>query len=283
MIGNKKRKSEISKDLFHVGKKEKIIMFSFFCMFTLIMCVPVYSLIRSSLKVNGLDNYVYVLKNNINDVPFYKYFINSGINAVGSSTLVAFVCICAGYAFSKVKFLGRTKIFNLLLMFMAISGPVLIIPFFYILKNLQLFNSHLGIILCEVTITIPFGTLMTKSFFDRLPNELMEAANIDGSSTMQTFFQIYLPLAKPVILNLGVLQFMWSLQDFLFPLMFLVDDNLYTATVAVNSFQGAYGMSPQDLGRYNAALVLIAIPSILIFIISQKYIIDGVVSGSTKA
>ena len=96
------------------------------------------------------------------------------------------------------------------------------------------------------------------------------------------FFHIYLPLARPAIINLGVLQIMWSLQDFLFPLMYLTRDELYTATVAVNSFQGAYGLTPQNLGRYNAALVLISIPTILLFVFAQKYIINGVTSGSVK-
>lgn len=143
-------------------------------------------------------------------------------------------------------------------------------------------NTHLAIILSECLITIPFGVLMMKNFFDGLPTELMESANVDGASIQRCFFSIYLPLAKPAIINLAVLQIMWSFQDFLFPLMFLTKDKAYTTTVAVNAFKGAYGMTPQNLGRYNAALVLISIPSILIFTFAQKFIVNGITSGAVK-
>ncbi len=105
---------------------------------------------------------------------------------------------------------------------------------------------------------------------------------MDGATIVQTYFQIYFPLAKPAIINLVVLQMMWSFQDFLFPLMFLTRDEAYTTTVAVNAFKGAYGMSAQNLGRYNAALVLISIPTILIFVFAQKYIVNSVTSGAVK-
>ena len=134
----------------------------------------------------------------------------------------------------------------------------------------------------ECLITFPFGVLMMKNFFDGLPTELMESANVDGASIQRCFFSIYLPLAKPAIINLAVLQIMWSFQDFLFPLMFLTKDKAYTTTVAVNAFKGAYGMTPQNLGRYNAALVLISIPSILIFTFAQKFIVNGITSGAVK-
>ena len=107
----------------------------------------------------------FVLANKVNGVPFYRYFINSGINAIGSSLLVLFVAGSAGFAFSKIKFTGNKYIYNFVLMCMAISGPMLVVPFFYILKTLGLYNTHLGIILCEATITIPFAVLMMKNFF----------------------------------------------------------------------------------------------------------------------
>ncbi len=280
MIKNKQK--EISTDFFSVSKVERFIMFSFLVLLTLIWSVPIYTVIKDSLKVNGVANFSYVWNNTINGVPFYRYFINSGFNAMGSSTLVVLVAACSGYAFSKIPFTGRKLIFNVVLMFMAISAPVLIVPFFFILKETGFYNSNIGIFICEAIITIPFGTLMMKNFFDGLPKELMDSANIDGANVIQVFTRIYLPLARPAVINLGVLQIMWSLQDFLFPLMFLTSDENYTATVAVNTFQGAYGMSPQDLGRYNAALILIAIPAIAIFLIAQKYIINGVTSGSVK-
>lgn len=278
----KRTKKNEESVFFPITHREKRRVYLFFIILLLIWCIPIYSLIKNSLKVNGIKNYSYVLSHDINGVPFWKYFINSGINAVGSSFLVVAICILAGYAFSKIRFHGRKLLFNCAVICLAISGPVLIVPFFSILKTLHLYNTHMGIILCETTITVPFGLLMMKNYFDRLPEELMESAGIDGATIVQTFRYIYFPLSVPAIINLGVLQLMWSLQDFLFPLMFLTKEELYTTTVAVNSFQGIYGMTPQNLGRYNAALVLISIPSIVIFIFAQKYIINGVTAGAVK-
>ncbi len=278
---NKKEKVQ-EKDLFSVSQGSRRMMMLFLVVMTLLWMVPVYSLVKDSLKVNGLLNYWYVLTNRVNGVPFYKYFVNSAVNAAGAALLLVVICSFSGFAFSKIDFVGRKIIYNMVVMCLAISGPVLIIPLFYIYKTAHLYNTNLAVILSECLITIPFGVLMMKNFFDGLPAELMESANVDGATIVQTYFQIYFPLAKPAIINLVVLQMMWSFQDFLFPLMFLTKDEAYTTTVAVNAFKGAYGMSAQNLGRYNAALVLISIPTILIFVFAQKYIVNGVTSGAVK-
>ena len=276
----KRKEKELEQDLFSISKANRRVMVGFLIIMLALWCIPIYSLLKDSLKVHGIENYWYVLTNQVNGVPFYQYFINSIINAVCASALL--VLICSGFAFSKIEFAGRKLIYNFVLMCLAISGPILIIPLFYIFKTAHLYNTHMAIILSECLITIPFGVLMMKNFFDGLPMELMESANVDGASIQRCFFNIYLPLAKPAIINLAVLQIMWSFQDFLFPLMFLTKDSAYTTTVAVNAFKGAYGMTPQNLGRYNAALVLISIPSILIFVFAQKFIVNGITSGAVK-
>lgn len=278
----KSSKNRQQEELFVINKKERTFIYIILMILLLIWCVPVYSLIHNSLKVNGIANYTYVMTNKVNGVPFWLYFFNSGINALGSSLIVIVICGLSGFAFSKIPFTGHKVIFNLMIMFLAISGPVFIIPFYFILQKIHLYNTHLGIIMCEAAVTIPFGLLMIKNYFDGLPETLMESARIDGAGYGQIFRYIYMPLAKPAFINLGVLQLMWSLQDFFFPLMFLTKEKLYTTTVAVNSLKGAYGMTPQNLGRYNAALVLISIPAILIFVVMQKYIMNGIVSGSVK-
>lgn len=275
-------KKEKATDLFAISRKNRNIMIGILLLLTLLWMVPVYSLLKDSLKVNGVQNYIYVLTHQVNGVPFYKYFVNSAINAVFAAILLVLICSFAGFAFSKIEFIGRTFIYNMVLMCLAISGPILIIPLFYIYKTAHLYNTHIAVILSECLITIPFGVLMMKNFFDGLPIELKESSSVDGATTIQCFFKIYFPLAKPAVINLAVLQIMWSFQDFLFPLMFLTKDEAYTTTVAVNAFKGAYGMSPQNLGRYNASLVLISIPSIVIFILAQKYITNGITSGAVK-
>lgn len=277
-----KNKKAQATDLFIISRGNRIGMAVFLLIMLLLWSVPIYSLIKDSLKVNGFQNYIYVITNEVNGVPFYRYFINSFLNAAGASVLLVLICSFAGFAFSKIEFTGRRLIYNLVLMCLAISGPILIIPLFFIYKSVHLYNTNLAVILSECLITIPFGVLMMKNFFDGLPMELMESASVDGATISRTYFSIYLPLAKPAVINLAVLQVMWSFQDFLFPLMFFTKEELYTTTVAVNAFKGAYGMSPQSLGRYNAALVWISVPTILIFVFAQKFIVNGITSGAVK-
>lgn len=210
MRKKKEKDYELEQDLFAISKANRRVMIIFLIIMLALWCVPIYSLLKDSLKVHGIENYWYVLTNEVNGVPFYQYFVNSIINAVFASALLVLICSFSGFAFSKIEFAGRKVIYNLVLMCLAISGPILIIPFFYIYKTAHLYNTHLAIILSECLITIPFGVLMMKNFFDGLPTELMESANVDGASIQRCFFSIYLPLAKPAIINLAVLQIMWS-------------------------------------------------------------------------
>lgn len=269
-------------DIFIASRFDKSLMKLFLLVLALLWVLPIYSVVTNSLKVGGLSNYTYVIENPINGVSFLRFFMNSAIVAIGSSSLVIIIGGLAGFAFSKINFFGKKIIYNAVLMCLAISGPVILVPYFFVLKTIGLYNTYWAVILPEVTLTIPFAVLMMKNYFDELPITLIESAFLDGANYFETFVHIFLPLAKPALINLGLLQVMWSFQDFFMPLMFTTDNKLYTATVAVNSFKGAFGLVGQNLGRYNAALVLVGLPAIIIFIFSQKYIVNGIMSGSIK-
>ena len=131
----KRKEKELEQDLFSISKANRRVMVGFLIIMLALWCIPIYSLLKDSLKVHGIENYWYVLTNQVNGVPFYQYFINSIINAVCASALLVLICSFAGFAFSKIEFAGRRKlIYNFVLMCLAISGPILIIPLFYILK-----------------------------------------------------------------------------------------------------------------------------------------------------
>lgn len=270
------------RDLFLASTRDKTLMRFFLVVLALLWLLPLYSVIVNSLKVGGLSNYSYVIKNPINGVYFPTFFINSFIIAIGSSSLIVIIGGLSGFAFSKIEFRGKKIIYNGVLMCLAISGPIILVPYFYILKTIHLYNTHWAVIIPEVTLTLPFAVLMMKNYYDELPKTLIESAFIDGANYWQIFIKIFFPLSKPALINLGILQMMWSFQDFFMPLMFTTNNKIYTATVAVNSFKGAFGLVGQNLGRYNAALVLVGMPAIIIFIFSQKYIINGIMSGSIK-
>ncbi len=244
---------------------------------------PVVIALRNSLLVKGFDNYVYLFTHEIGGVSLVSTFINSSIIAAGDSALILAISTLAAFAFSKIHFRGKEILYSFILMCLAIPGIVVIIPFFYILKQLHLYNTLWAVILAEVVLTLPFAVLMIRNFFDNLPDELMESAHMDGANKYRIFSNIYLPLSLPALVNLGVLSIMWSFQDFLLPTMFLTNKSLTTATLAVNSFKGAFGgFNPEDQGRFYAALVMLGLPAFVIFIFAQKFIRNGVTSGALK-
>ncbi|CAM3717455.1 carbohydrate ABC transporter permease [Marinicrinis lubricantis] len=269
-------------DLIVSNKKEKTVIFLFFLVLTLLWVFPVYSAIRNSLRVNGIDNYIYVLTHKIADIPIYLTFFNSLFIALANATLILFIGSVAAYAFSKISFKGKEGIYIVVLMCLSIPAAVTLVPFFFILKNIGMYNSLWGVVLAQVAMNLPFVILVCRNYFDGLPNDLLESARIDGANIFQIFSRIYLPMAKPILANMGILSIMWSFQDFLFPLMYLTDKDLTTATMAISSFKGVFGMNPADAGRYNAALVILGIPAILVFIFAQRFIAQGITAGAVK-
>jgi ABC-type glycerol-3-phosphate transport system permease component len=145
-----------------------------------------------------------------------------------------------------------------------------------------LHNTYWAISFPQVALTLPFGVLLMRNAYDGIHNEYMGAASIDGASIFQIFFRIYLPLSKPALINLAILQFVWSFQDFLLPTYFLSKRALTTATQMVSSFNRTQTISPKDIGGYNAALVLLAVPVVIIFIIFSNQIKRGLTTGGIK-
>ncbi|MFC5529377.1 carbohydrate ABC transporter permease [Cohnella yongneupensis] len=265
-----------------VTRRQKTIITVLLYLFALIWLFPFYTAIRNSLKVNGFRNYVDLFTNDLNGISLLGTFKNSALIALGSTAIILGVSSLAAFAFSKLRFFAKETLYIMVLLCLAVPGVVILIPFYYILKNLDLYNTLWSVILSEAVMTLPFAVLMLRNYFDNLPPELMESSSIDGATKLQMFSRIYLPLATPALINLGVLSVMWSFQDFLLPLMFLTDKSVLTATVAVNTLKGLFGFSPADLGKFNAALVVLGMPAIMIFLFARKYITSGITSGAVK-
>ncbi|WP_158602304.1 carbohydrate ABC transporter permease [Cohnella endophytica] len=265
-----------------VTRRQKRIISVFLYAFALMWLFPFYTAIRNSLKVNGIRNYVDLFTSDLNGISLLGTFRNSTLIAIGSTIILLAVGSLAAFAFSKLRFFAKETLYVSVLLCLAVPGVVIMIPFYYILKNLDLYNTLWSVIFSEAVLTLPFAVLMLRNYYDNLPPELMESASIDGASKLQMFNRIYLPLSTPALINLGVLSVMWSFQDFLLPLMFLTDKSVLTATVAVNTLKGLFGFSPADLGKFNAALVVLGMPAVVIFLFARKYITNGITSGAVK-
>lgn len=211
------------------------------------------------------------------DVDFFLYFRNSFIVASTVTILNLFFCSMAGYAFAKLRFAGRRRIFAFLMATLMIPGQITMIPVFLFLKQLGLLNTYWGLILPS-SVGI-FGIFLIRQFMYTIPDDLIEASRIDGCSELRIYWSIILPLCKPVLATLGIFTFMGSWNDFLWPLIVMVGEDRYTLPVALANLNGQYATK---FGLLMAGAVVVVIPVILIFILAQKYVIRGIATTGLK-
>jgi len=211
------------------------------------------------------------------EVNFLQFFKNSVIVAFGITLFSLFLNSLGGFAFAKYKFPGREKIFALLLATMMVPGQITMIPVFLMLKTIGLINSYWGLIIPAGASA--FGIFLMRQFITTIPNDLIESARIDGCSEFRIYWTIILPLCKPVVAALGIFTFMGSWNAFLWPLIVMIKENMYTLPVALANLSGQYATK---FGLLMAGAVVVVAPVIIVFIIAQRYVIKGVAVTGLK-
>ena len=211
------------------------------------------------------------------EVKFFLHFKNSLIVALTTTVFNLFFCSLAGFAFAKLRFSGRRRIFTLLMATLMIPGQITMIPVFLLFKNLGLLNTYWGLILPS-SVGI-FGIFLIRQFMLTIPDDLIEASRIDGCTEFRIYWSVVLPLCKPVLATLGIFTFMGSWNDFLWPLIVMVGEDRYTLPVALANLNGQYATK---FGLLMAGAVVVVIPVILIFILAQKYVIRGIATTGLK-
>ena len=208
---------------------------------------------------------------------FLTHFFNSVIVALGLTLLSLLVNALAAFAFAKLNFAGREKIFSLLLLTMMVPGQVTMMPVFIILKSLGLLNSYLGLIIPGCASI--FAIFMLRQFMRDIPDELIDAARIDGCGDFRVFFNIVLPLCKPALVTLLIFNFMGAWNEFLWPLIIMIKEEKYTLPVALANLNGQFGT---DWGILMAGSVVVVAPVIIVFLMAQKHYIEGITAGAVK-
>ncbi len=224
-------------------------------------------------------------------IPFGRYFLNSFyIAGMGVLTNV-FLGALAGYSFAKLKFRGRKTVFKLLLSSMMIPGVITMIPQFLVLKNFPLVGGNdifgqggQGLINHYAAIILPgavgaYAVFFMKQFFETLPDDLAEAARVDGCSEFRIFWNIYLPLILPAAITLGIMTFQSGWNSFMWPMIVLNSKDMMTVQVGLAAFQYQYNT---QYGPLMAGTVLSTIPTLLLFIFAQKYYIQGIAFSGGK-
>jgi multiple sugar transport system permease protein len=206
-----------------------------------------------------------------------RYFLNSlGIAVLGTVISVAFN-VTAGYAFAKLNFRGRDAIFKTLLGALVIPGQVAMLPLFLMLKPLGLINTYGGAVVPLMASV--FGIFLVRQFARGIPDDLLEAARIDGASEWRIFLTIVVPLLTPVLATLAIFSFLGSWNDFMWPLIVLTDDSLHTLPVAL---AGLAREHVQDNELMMAGSVITVLPVLLLFLALQRQYMAGLMAGGVK-
>jgi len=212
-------------------------------------------------------------------VEIFRYFGNSLYLSFLATLISLCIEIISAYSFSRFRFKGQNILLFVVLFTNAIPSLILLVPFYDLLRMMNLINTHLGLLFIYTAASLPFGTWLLIGYFDQVPKELEEAAMVDGCSRLQTIFRVVVPVALPGIIAVGIITFVHWWGDFLFALTFLNDTKLYTLPLGVYAYQG---IEWTHWGKLMAVATLLVLPALLIFIVFQKYIISGIVAGALK-
>ncbi len=206
-----------------------------------------------------------------------RYLLNSAAIASAVTVLSLLFNLAAGYAFAKLRFAGRDRVFQMLLAALVIPGQVAMIPLFLMMKWLGLVNSYGGVVVPAMASV--FGIYLVRQYARSIPDDLLEAARIDGASELRIFTMIVLPLLKPIVVTLAIFTFLASWNDFMWPLIVLSDQAWQTAPVALAGLSREH---VQDNELMMAGSVVTIVPVLLLFLALQRHYIEGLMLGSVK-
>ena len=209
---------------------------------------------------------------------FGTYFVNSTIVALVVTAANLFFCSMVGYALAVLRFRGRRIIFGLILTTLMIPGVVTFVPLFVLVANLGLVDTLPGLFL--PFLVAPFGVFLMRQFISGLPRDLVEAARIDGAGEVMIFLRVILPLLTPALATLGILTFLGSWNNFLWPLVVAQTNDTYTLPVALALF--STGQNQTEYGLLMAGATVVVLPVLVVFLLFQRHFIQGIASTGIK-
>ncbi|HJW91492.1 MAG TPA: carbohydrate ABC transporter permease [Anaerolineales bacterium] len=273
----------------HRSKRLQMILFyPVYLLVTFTILYPLAWMIYSSLKSDTdifanvfalpkilyLENYITVFVKGGMDV----FFRNSLFISITSVTGLLIICSMAAYAFANMHFKGKTALYLFILLGLMIPPQAMIISGFKWISILKLVSSHWALIFTYFG-WASFGILVLRSFFQSVPQEIKDAALIDGAGHWQMLTRIMLPLARPSISTIAIFYFMWVWNDFIYPLVYLQDEEKYTVPLGIIFLNGRYTV---NWGLQMAGLSVATVPPLLIYLIFQRQFIRGILAGALK-
>ena len=277
-------------------KEKKSVIFFRYALLTIgviLSCLPMIYMISTSLRPNGalyeypprffpklqdvtVENYQYIISQN----KFYINFFNSVIVSVSTVALAAIISSGLAFVIARFQFPGRKVLFGFIIVTMIISGTTLIVPQFELAVKLKVVNKLWGLIPFYTAWVIPFSTFMIKGFMENIPDEIIEAATIDGADIFTVFFRIAIPLSTPAIASVSIFNFLTAWEEYPWANTVINDNAIRTLPIAIAGFFGQHQFT--QWGYVFAMSALSLIPVILVFILFQKYFVTGLTAGSVK-
>lgn len=212
------------------------------------------------------------------DLP--RYFLNSTLVATLVTACNLVFCSMLGYALAKLNFAGRKQLFGLVLGALMVPGNLMLLPLFVLMSKLQLLNSYAGLVLPFAAGA--FGVFLMRQFMMSVPDELLEAARLDGAGEWYIFWRIVMPLVKPALATLSILTFLASWNNFVWPLIATNDPGKYTLPVALATFATDPNQAGGSNGMLMAGSFLVILPVLFVFIVLQRYFTQGIATAGMK-
>lgn len=268
----------------------KTIQYALLALVALIPLFPLYWLLISAVKTPAefsqipptwfptmptLDPTVTALT----AVPFLQSMLNSVIIAGGATISVLVTSILAGYVFAKHQFRGRDALFWGIIATMFLPPIVTIVPLYYLVSSMGLSDTYLGVLL--PWLANAFGIFLMRQFIQDIPDELIEAARMDGAGEFRIVWQFVVPLLKPAIVTLAVFMFVYAWNNFLWPLSILKSEALYPVVLTLNRLM-SYTMSFEYQNVVLAGAVIASLPTLLVFLVTQRVFVAGIAASGVK-
>ena len=225
-------------------------------------------------SVPTTDNYQRLFQ----QLDFPRFFFNSSVIALAVTVGNLVFCPMLGYALAKLRWRGKRVIMGLVLATLMVPAGITLIPNFILMSKLGFVNSYPGLIL--PFLAGPFGVFLMRQFMFGVPNELLEAARMDGANEFRVFWSIVVPIASPVLATLGILTFLGNWNSFLYPLVMAQEPQMYTLPVALATF--ATGQYQADNGMLMAGSVVLVVPVLIVFVLFQRWITEGIATTGLK-
>ena len=269
----------------------RTLTYLFLAIWALIVLFPFYWMLLSSIKSYGAYNSEYIpkfftlsptLRNYVDaftTVSLGRYFLNTAIFTVLTTALMLMVTVLAAFAFSRLEFRGKDLVFTLFLALMMIPGELVVITNFQTITNAGLRNTFAGLILPSVTSV--FYIYLLKENFEQIPDELYRAAKVDGSTDFRYLTRVMIPICRPTIITVTILKVIECWNSYVWPRLITDDARYFLVSNGIQEIR-ENGFGRENIPAMMAAVVVISVPLIVLFLIFRKKIMAGVSRGGTK-